>query len=219
MWAREFRVIGVAGDVKHNRLSDTPIPMMFLSYVQVETDTRGPTLHVRSSGDAASLISSVEKRVHALDPDVHLLGAMPMSQYIDLSIAPQRIAAVLMSGLGGVALLLASLGIFGVLAYVVGQRVREIGLRVALGAAPRDVFRLVLSQGLRLILTGIVLGLLLAASLSRWFAGFLIGVQAVDLSLYAGVAVLFALVGALACYLPARQAVRIDPMTTLRSDA
>jgi putative ABC transport system permease protein len=96
--------------------------------------------------------------------------------------------------------------------------VREIGLRVALGAAPRDVFRLVLSQGLRLILMGIVLGLLLAASLSRWFAGFLIGVQAVDLSLYAGVAVLFALVGALACYLPARQAVRIDPMTALRSD-
>jgi putative ABC transport system permease protein len=143
---------------------------------------------------------------------------MPMSEYIDISIAPQRLAAILMSGLGGVALLLASLGIFGVLAYVVSQRIREIGLRMALGAAPRDIFQLVLRQGLALILVGIVLGLLLATGLSRWFTGFLIAVDSVDPSLYVAVAVLFALVGALACYLPARQAVRVSPMATLRSE-
>jgi len=210
--------VGVFGDWKYNRLSDTPLPMMFLSYLQVETDGRDFILHARSRGDAAALIAAIEKRVHALDPDVHLLGAMPMREYTDLSIAPQRLAAILMSGLGGLALLLASLGIFGVLAYVVSQRVREMGLRIALGAAPRDIFRLVLRQGLSLVLAGIVLGLLLSASLSRWFTGFLIGVDAVDLSLYVGVAVLFALVGTLACYLPARQAVRIDPMATLRAE-
>ena len=218
MWGREFRVIGVAGDWKHNRLSDTPIPMMILSHLQVETDGREFILHARSRGDAASLIAAIEKQVHALDPDMHLLGAMPMSEYIDISIAPQRLAAILMSGLGGLALLLASLGIFGVLAYVVSQRIREIGLRMALGAAPRDIFQLVLGQGLKLILIGIVLGLLLSTGLSRWFAGFLIGVESVDLSLYVGVAVLFALVGAVACYLPARQAIRIDPMATLRAE-
>jgi macrolide transport system ATP-binding/permease protein len=218
MWGRDFRVVGVVDDWKLDRLRETPTPMMVLSDLQVPILDRDPILHVRSHGDAEALIAAVEKRVHSLDPDVHLLGAMPMREYIDISIAPQRMAAVLMSGLGGLALLLASLGIFGVLAYVVSQRVREIGLRIALGAAPRDVFELVLREGLRYILAGTVLGLVLATSLSRWFTGFLIGVEAIDLPLYASVAVLFTLVGALACYLPARQAVRIDPVATLRRE-
>jgi ABC-type antimicrobial peptide transport system permease subunit len=156
--------------------------------------------------------------VQALDPEVHVRGAMTMDDYMDVSMAPQRMAAVLMSGLGGLALLLASLGIFGVLAYVVSQRIREIGLRVALGATPRDVFGLVMRQGLQLMLVGIILGLVLVAALSRWFTGFLIGVDAVDPALYVGVSLFLAAVGALACYLPARRAVRIDLMTTLRNE-
>jgi predicted permease len=218
MWGRDFRVIGVAGDWKHSRLTDRPLPMMVLSYLQVDTGDRHPVLHLRSQGDAGTRTAAVEKRVQTLDPEVHVRGAMTMNEYTDISMAPQRLAAILMSGLGGLALLLASLGIFGVLAYVVSQRVREIGLRIALGAAPREIFQLVMRQGLQLILVGIVLGLVLATGLSRWFVGFLIGVDAVDPSLYAAVALLFATVGALACYLPARRAVGVEPMATLRSE-
>jgi len=218
MWGREFQVIGVAGDWKHSRLTDTPLPTMILSYLQVDNEDGNPVLHLRASGEAGTLIAAVEKRVQALDPEVNVRGAMTMDDYMDISMAPQRLAAVLMSGLGGLALLLASLGISGVLAYVVSQRIREIGLRIALGAAPRDIFGLVMRQGLQLMLAGIALGLLLAGGLSRWFTGFLIGVDGVDPALYVGVALFFAAVGVLACYLPARRAVRVSPMTTLRAE-
>ncbi len=218
-WGREFRVVGVTRDIKTARLSEAPVPLLMFSYRQVDNGTVTQILHVRSREDPKQVMATVEKRVAALDPSVKLFDAMPMTLYTDLAIAPQRITAGLLFVLGGVALLLASLGIFGVLAYVVAQRTNELGVRVALGATPGRILHLVLGQGLRWVGLGIVAGLLLATGLSRILSGFLIGVDPTDPAIFASVAVLFTLVGALACYLPARRAVRLDPLAALRESA
>jgi len=218
-WGREFRVVGVIRDIKTARLSEAPVPLLMFSYRQVDHGTVTQILHVRSREDPQQVMATVEKRVAALDPSVKLFDAMPMTLYTDLAIAPQRITAGLLFVMGGVALLLASLGIFGVLAYVVTQRTNELGVRVALGATPGRILQLVLGQGLRWVGIGIVAGLVLATFLSRILSGFLIGVDPTDPAVFASVAVLFTLVGALACYLPARRAVRLDPLAALRESA
>jgi predicted permease len=218
MWGRRFRVVGIVGDWKQHDLRETPFPLVMVSHLQVDIDPQVAMLFLRPRQDPGDLIAALERRVHALDPSVHIRDGMLMTEDIDLRIAPQRLAATLMSSLGTGALMLAFMGIFGVLAYVVSQRQREIGVRVALGASPARITQLVLCQGLWLVLPGIGIGLLLAAGLSRLFSGFLIAVRGVDPPIYVAAALLLALAGALACWVPARRALRVDPVAALRSE-
>jgi len=224
MWGRRFRVVGVAQDWKHHDLREAPLPLVIVSYLQAdlrgtpEVGLRDTILFVRSRQDPRHLAGALERRIQSLDPGLYVQDAIPMIEYIDIAVAPQRMAAVLMSSLASGALLLAFMGIFGVLAYVVSQRQREIGVRAALGASPATIIRLVLRQGLWLILPGVGLGLVLATSLSRVLSGFLIGVRPFDPAIYLAAAVLLAVVGVLACLVPARRALEVDPVTALRSD-
>jgi predicted permease len=213
---RSFRVIGVAGNSKYSRLDEPPLPFMFFNFLQVHGG--GQILYVRSHEDPVRLIQTLEKLTQSLDPNFHLYNPLPMTHHLQGATINQRIAAQLLLALGAVALLLAALGIYGVLAYVVAQRTREIGVRMALGATPAAILSMVMRQGLRFVLVGILLGLLLASVLSRHFAGLLLGIQPTDPFVYTAVTVFFSLVGVWACYLPARQATRVDPNVALHSE-
>jgi putative ABC transport system permease protein len=135
---------------------------------------------------------------------------------MEVSVIPQRIGGTLMTAFAGFALVLAAIGLFGVIAYAVSERTRQIGIRIALGAKPREVFRLVAGQGMKLALIGLLVGLPLALGVGRAVAGLLFGVAPNDFATFAGVAILLALVSLVACYIPARRAMRVDPLIALR---
>jgi predicted permease len=213
---RGFQVIGVAGNSKYSLPEEPALPFMFFHLLQVHGG--GRILYVQTTGDPASLIRPLEKLIQSLDPNFHLFNPLPMTQHLEITVVNQPIAAQILMALGILALLLAALGIYGVLAFIVAQRTREIGVRMALGAAPAAILRMVMRQGLKFILAGIVLGVLLAFILSRHFAGLLWDVRPFDPIIYTSVVLFFALVGSWACYLPARHATRVDPIVALHRE-
>ncbi|MGH7481879.1 MAG: ABC transporter permease [Longimicrobiales bacterium] len=210
-----FEVIGVTRTGKYRMLSEEPTPYFYLPYLQVGGEM---TLHVRAAGELADLARLVRAEIRALDPDTPILGLEPIHERTAFAVLPQRVGAALLGLFSIVALLLAGIGLYGVMAFGVGQRTREIGIRIALGARPRDVVRMILRQGLRLSAVGLGIGLLASAALTRLISGFLYGVGAFDATAFAAVAVLLAAVALLATYLPARRATRIDPVGAIRSE-
>jgi putative ABC transport system permease protein len=158
----------------------------------------------------------VRAQVAALDRDLPVFNVSTMENLRLVSVIPQRIGGTLMTAFAGFALVLAAIGLFGVIAYAVSERTREIGIRIALGAKPREVFRLVVGQGMKLALIGLLVGLPLALGMGRAVAGLLFGVAPNDFATFAGVAILLALVSLVACYIPARRAMRVDPIIALR---
>ena len=176
------------------------------------------TLVVRSGVDASSLSAAVRREVMAVDRNQPVFGARTLTQLFSASIAQQRFLALLMAAFAGLALLLAVIGIYGVIAYSVAQRTREIGIRVALGAQTRDVLRLVVKQGMTLTVIGVALGLIVSFALTRFMEKSLFGVSATDPATFIAVAFLLAVVSLLACYLPARRATKVDPMVVLRCE-
>jgi ABC-type antimicrobial peptide transport system permease subunit len=161
-------------------------------------------------------MATLQREAAAIDPALTIFDAEPMTEYIAASLFGAKIAATLLGVLSVVGLLLAAMGLYGVLAYSVAQRTQEIGLRVALGAGRSDVLALVVRQGLRLTAIGIVAGALIAVGLGRFLSSMLYGVQPADPATFLGVAVVLAAVALLACYIPARRALCIDPMVALR---
>ena len=164
------------------------------------------------------MIKTLERLIQSLDPNFQLYNPLPMTQHLEIAVVNQRIAAQILMALGILAFLLAALGIYGVLAFIVAQRTREIGVRMALGARPGAILGMVMRQGLKFILTGIILGVALALILSQHFAGLLWGVRPFDPIIYTSVVLFFALVGLWACYLPARHATRVDPIVALHRE-
>jgi putative ABC transport system permease protein len=162
------------------------------------------------------LAETVRKEIWAVDKEQAVAGVMPLNDLVDESLAPRKIQASLLGGFAGLALLLATLGIYAVLSFAVTQRTQEIGIRVALGAHQRDVLQMVLSQGLKLFLIGAALGLVAALALSRTLGHLLYGISASDPMSFAAVIVLLGGVTVLACYIPARRATRVDPLVALR---
>ena len=171
-----------------------------------------------SGGDPAALLPALRERVRALDPHLPLEGLKTMEMATAEALAPRRATAALVGVFAVSALLLAALGLYGVLAYAVGQRTQEFGIRLALGAEPRQVLGLVLREGLVLALSGVTLGLALSALLGRTLASFLYGIGAYDPAVLIGVPVVLLLVAIAASVIPAQRAVRVDPMRTLRSE-
>jgi predicted permease len=206
-------VVGVARDVKYVSLADaTPPPFVYMPLQQQPADNL--TLIVRAAG-TAGMASQIRAAIASLNPSVPV-AIRPADDNIALALMPQRIAATVSGTLGIVGLLLAALGIYGVMAYSVARRTREIGIRVAVGAAGADVARLILRQGLTLAATGGVIGLALAAAGSQLLRRLLFGVPTLDPVAFGGTVLLFALVTLLACYVPTRRATLVDPAAALR---
>jgi putative ABC transport system permease protein len=206
-------VVAVVGNIK-NQLDLPASPEMYFPLRQQTENTMA--LAARTLSDPRSMEESVRAQVTALDRDQPVFDIRTMNDLRSLSVIPQRIGGTLMTAFAGFALVLAAIGLFGVIAYAVSERTREIGIRMALGAKPREVFRLVVGQGMVLALIGLLVGLPLALGMGRAVAGLLYGVAPNDFATFAGVAVLLALVAFAACYIPARRAMRVDPIIALR---
>jgi putative ABC transport system permease protein len=206
-------VVGVVGDVHHNSLNTPPNPEIYLSQLQ-EPDSSLAVM-VRTSGDPLQLAAAVREQFKAIDKDLPLI-VTTMDQIFSNSVAGQRFNALLLGIFASVALLLAMIGVFGVINYSVAQRTHEIGIRIALGAQRRDVFKLVVGQGLLLAVVGVVLGAAGALAVTRLITGLLYGVSPTDGPTFVIVSLLVTVVALLACYLPARRATRVDPLIALR---
>jgi predicted permease len=207
-------VVGVVGRIKHDTLDADSRIAFYLS--QSQYISRLVNVVVRSNTDPVQLASAVIHQLHQLDPDLPVSGVLTMDQRVAESLARRRFATVLLGLFAVFALALATIGIYGVMAYLVNQGTREIGIRMALGASQRGVLRLVVKQGLVLALCGVGLGLVLAVAFSRLVSSLLFGVQATDPLTFATIALLLLMVALLASYIPARRAARIDPMISLR---
>ena len=207
-----WEIIGVVGDIRHRSLELQPYAAMYLPTRQ----PGGTNLVIRSKGDPLHLVGAVRREVQAIDPDQPIAAVRTMNEWIDRAVASPRYRTVLLALFAGVALLLASTGIYGVMSYTVAQRTHEIGVRMALGARGLDVLRLVVRQGMGLVLIGVIVGLLGAFALTRVMSALLFGVTARDPFTFVVVAVLLAMVAFVACYIPARRATKVDPLVALR---
>jgi len=209
-------VVGIVGDVKELGLADEYPPEVYVAYAQYPTGSMDVV--VRTAVSPRSLARSVESVVAGLDPQLPVARLATLDEVVARSISEPRFYVVLLGAFAGTALLLAALGIFGVMSFAVVQRSREIGIRVALGADPREVLRMVLGQALVLAGIGVAAGLLGALALSRAIAGLLFDLSPTDPATLASMAAALALVAVVASYLPARRAMRVDPMVVLRSE-
>jgi ABC-type antimicrobial peptide transport system permease subunit len=177
----------------------------------------GIRLYVRTAGDPLAAVEPVRRAVRSLDPEAGAFDSVPMTENINTALFLQRVAATMLAVLGAVALLLAALGLYGVMAYAVAERRHEMGIRMALGALPGDVIGMVVKQGMALALAGLAIGTVAAIAVTRLAATALVGVSATDPLVFGGALAFLAGVAALASYLPARLAAGIDPNETLRS--
>ena len=207
-------VVGVVADARTESLKDASVPVVYASAYQAPA--KHLAVFLRGRLDAAAIPDRVRELVQSVDPTLPVFGARTLHETVAASLAERRFAMEMVSLFAMTALLLAGLGIYGVISYMVGERTHEIGIRVALGAERRTILRMVLRQGLGLAMTGAALGLACALIVSRLMTGLLYGVRPTDPATFAGVALALVAGALLACYVPARRAVRIDPMTALR---
>ncbi|HEY2801334.1 MAG TPA: ABC transporter permease [Chthoniobacterales bacterium] len=214
---RPREIVGIVGDVRHESLGAKPAPHIYFPHAQEGVGLM--TVAVRSAGtQPTALLALVRREVAAVDPNVPIADIRTMKQMVASSVAPWRFTMSLLSAFAGVALLLASVGIYGVLAYSVNQRRREIGIRMSLGAQPRDLLQLFLSQGMRVTLLGIVIGLGGAWAVTRIMRSLLYSVSPTDPLVFLAVPLAFAAIALLASFFPARKASRVNPIVALRSE-
>ena len=214
--APRLRVVGVVANTRYNSRGEAPPPMILLPFAQHYH--AAAKLHVRTTGDPVSIAPAARDVVRAVDAALPILAIGTMTERTSVSLLPQQIASSLIGTFGTVALLLSLLGLYGMLARAVAQRGREIGIRLALGAAPGGIARLVLGQGSRVAAAGLIAGLGLAAGLGQLLAGFLPGVSPLDPTAFAGAASIAALTALVAMWLPVRRALATDPAQALRSE-
>ncbi|MFY9609329.1 MAG: ABC transporter permease [Blastocatellia bacterium] len=207
-------VVGVVKDGKYATLGEEATPFFYLNLAQDYLSA--PTLIVRTRGNPFDCLPAVRNEVAALDKNLPLYDVKTMREHLGLALLPARLAGSVLGVFGLVALLLAASGIYGVMAYAVAQRTREIGIRMALGARAVDVLKLVVRQGMTLVVIGVVIGLTGAFFLTRLLESFLFGVTSTDPATFAAIALLLVAVALAACFVPARRATRVDPMVALR---
>ena len=209
-------VVGVVGNTVINNIGEVPVPLAYLSITQDYSPA--VTLQVRTTGSPEALIGGVRAQIQSLDPNLAITNVQTISEIMDQGLWAPRMGAALLTLFGGLALVLAAIGVYGVLSYSVNQQTREIGIRMAMGAERAHVLRFVVGQGLRLAGVGVLLGVILAVAVMRQLSGLLFGVSAYDPITFGAVAVLLVLVAFLACYVPARRATCVDPLVALRHE-
>jgi predicted permease len=216
----DTEIVGIVRDARTQTLRDPPVPMVYRPLDQKSTNAFTPltNLEVRVAGDPRRAAASIREAIRRAEPDLLLGDVSPMSQRIVRDLSRERLVAYVALGFGLVALLLASLGLYGVLAYAVVRRTQEFGVRMALGARRIEVMGLVLGQSLRMTIIGLVLGVLGALAGARYLSGMLFGVAPTDVTTFGGVAALFAIVALVAVYIPAYRATRVDPLIALRCE-
>jgi putative ABC transport system permease protein len=207
-------IVGVARDTTQFALGVSAYPLMYLPSIRAGV----AAVVIRSSGDPLALTASVRESVREVDRDLPIANIRSMDQIMSSMSGDARFRTLLLGVFAAVALLLAAIGIYGVISYSVAQRAREIGIRIAIGAQNRDVLRLVVGQGMKLALLGIGVGIAGALAFTRVLSGLLFNVSATDPLTFVGVSTLLALVALLACYVPARRAMSVDPMVALRCE-
>jgi putative ABC transport system permease protein len=209
-------IVGIAGDVHHEGLDVQPATEMYVPFSQIPSPERQPIIVVRTQLDPAFGVASLRKAVSDIDSALPLDQIETMEQFVYASIGQPRFRTVLLVAFSILALAIASLGIYGVVNYLVSQRIQEFGIRIAIGATGGDVLWLVLGQAAVMIAAGLALGLLGSAMFARLISGLLYGVRSMDLSTFVAVSLLLSGVALLASYIPAQRATRVDPMTALR---
>jgi putative ABC transport system permease protein len=207
-------VVGVLANARTRSLAETEVPELYLSLYQ--EDAKHLAIFLRGNLDPATIPDQVREQVQAIDPTLPVFGAQTLNETVSASMSQRRFSMEMVGLFAMISLLLAALGIYGVISYLVNERTHEIGIRLALGAGRTNILQMVLGQGLRLALVGSAVGLISALIVSRLIASLLYGVRPTDPLTFAGVAILFLGVALLACYLPARRATKIDPMIALR---
>lgn len=215
-WGEWFTIIGVAKDSKYHRVTENPQPYFYIAIRQIFRPEYGLTFHVRTSGSVSEAIAAIRREAAAIDGTITIFDAQSMTEYISASLFGAKITADLLSLLSGIGLLLAAMGLYGVMAYSVAQRTREFGVRVAMGARQRDILGLILRESARLTLLGTAAGLILAALSTRIIANQIYGVSPLDPVTFAGVGLVLMAVAFAASYVPAQRAAKVDPMTALR---
>jgi predicted permease len=221
----DAEIVGVVGHVKQwgpgGDSASTIQAQFFYPFMQLPEKIMplaagGAAVVLRAEGDPKAIMGQVRHAVADLDPREVVYGVQTMQGVLDDSLAPRRLSMILLSGLATLALLLSCIGIYGVISQLVGQRTHEIGVRIALGAQAADVMRLILGQGLRMAVLGVLIGVAAALALTRLMASQLFGVSSHDPLTYAAVGVMLTVVALFACYIPARRAVKVNPLVALR---
>ena len=205
-----FSIVGIVGNVHQFGLEAGP------TYDAYFTGGWTPHLVIRTSSDPVAIAAAATEVVHRVDPSLPVTEVTTLDGLLSRSISPRRFSAVLIGVLAALALVLSAVGIYGVMSYTVGQRTQEIGIRMALGAQPQNMLALVLGRGVGLALTGIAAGIFGALALTRFLSSLLFGVRPTDPLTFAAVAALLLMVALAACYIPARRAMKVDPMVALR---
>jgi predicted permease len=209
-------IVGVAGRVKQYTLDTDSRIALYLP--QTQYPSRAMNIVLRSRTNPVALAPAVGNAIHSLDPDLPLYNVRTMQQRLNESLARRKFSMLLLTGFAAFALALATIGVYGVIAYLVNQGTRELGIRIALGASQRNVLALVVRQGMSLALTGVALGVAGALALTRVMQSLLFGVKATDALTFAAIPLLLTLIALLTSLVPARRAARIDPMISLRSE-
>jgi len=212
---QKFTVAGVVSNVHYESLDREPEPEVYGSVFQHDFLLHAGFV-VRSDADPAALVPSIRNAIAQIDKNLPVADVATMDEILSDSVAQPRLQAILLGIFGALAMLLAAVGVYGVMSYSVSQRTSEIGVRMALGADRGDVLVMVCKQGLRLAGIGLAIGLLLALAVTRVMSSVLFGVSPTDPATFAAIVVLLALVALLACYIPARRATKVDPMVALR---
>jgi predicted permease len=209
-----FTVVGIARNAKYNQLNEAPIPFVYLPLYQIYR--AGMTVNARVSGDPLTFARAVEQAIHQLDADVVVYDVTTLDLRRQVSTIGVRVGGTFVGAFGLLALVLAAIGVYGVTSYTTNQRTHEIGVRLALGASRADVLRLILGRGILLTVVGLAIGLSLSFGVTRFLKSLLLGVSSTDALTFVGVALLLSAVVLVACVIPARRAMRVDPLQALR---
>jgi predicted permease len=210
----DYTVVGVARDIKYGQINEVPLPYMYLALDQNFASTA--ILHVRSAAMPAAMIGAIRDVVRTLDPNLPLFDARTVEEHMRTAVFAQRMAANLLGELGILAVVLAAVGLYGVIAYAVSQRTQEMGIRLALGASPRDLLRMVLRQGLLVTSFGMAIGLVVAFAATGFMRSLLPGIQPRDPLTFVAVPLALLVIAIVAAVIPARRAGAVDPVVALR---
>src|SRR5262245_55363060 len=216
--SESYEIVGVVRDSKHNGLRDETPRLVYLPALQSVDRLSQMFLAARTDGDTLDIVSAVRNEIRAAGKDILITKITTLSEQVYKSLQKERLISTLSIVFGSLALLLACVGLYGVMSYDVSRRKQEIGVRMALGAQTVDVLRLIVKQGMALALTGMGIGLVVSLALTRLLKTLLFGVSATDPVTFFVIALLLALVALLACYLPARRATKVDPLAALKAE-